>query len=104
MWKFSFISSFSLSHELFDLLAEVVLEGDEELLKSCRETCLMLSKKEGTSLFLCCSVCHLQLPEPVLRVSGRRERHHVRDPGEAHTVSERLHMHVKNQQLYDIFL
>lgn len=32
------------------------------------------------------SVCDLQLPQPVLRVPGRGERHHGRDPGEAHRV------------------
>jgi len=33
------------------------------------------------------SLCHLQLPESVLRVSGRRERHHGRDQREADWVS-----------------
>lgn len=33
------------------------------------------------------SFCDLQLPEPVLRVPGRGEHHHDRDPREAHCVS-----------------
>lgn len=33
-----------------------------------------------------CSLCHLQLPESVLRVPGRRERHHGRDQREADRV------------------
>lgn len=37
--------------------------------------------------FLSCSLCHLQFPEPLLWVPGRRERHHGRDQGEAHRVS-----------------
>lgn len=39
------------------------------------------------ALFLSYSLCHLQFPESLLRVPGRRERHHGRDQGEAHRVS-----------------
>lgn len=38
-----------------------------------------------SSVFL--SLCYLQLPESVLRIPGRGERHHGRDQGEAHPVS-----------------
>lgn len=52
----------------------------------------VITCKNEPALSLCFSpsICNLQLPESVLWVPGRRERHHGRDPRETHRVSLRF--------------